>query len=538
VVGVVVDRYSPAVWVTPLVARRSESWSVAGNLPIKPAAVLQDLLVRLLHGLGLPQAGAIPERLAFALEDRLGLSSGGASMHVAGLLAVLDAANGGPKLLRRACAVVQPAGDALAEVGSAGRKLDAFRREHGRGTLLVCAPGSDAAAPFRAGFENVWEVDSLQSLARRLETAGLLRVFLENAPLGRADLAVARERLRLLVDAYRYGEALDLARRLRDCPRGPDAPPRVVREVQGTAADLYRHLGYYVEAEELAEQAARSTRTTAVTCYDEQACADIGRAAALYDPHRFDEMERLLAPWEERLARDPLLAAPETRVMVCNTLARARVVLGRDGWAELYRRSLDVLRERDPLDLPRTWNYLAHGLLRHGRADEAEAVLCQVDGHPAMSAMSRWMARFCRAELERQRGRVWSDPAMEDPARPPTQYSHAFAFYFQATARQPGRDPADAAGRFRQARALLLRDPVPGDRPNILRFLADAVSLGAAAVARDVALWGQARAALAGHLRPRAECRLAEHYAAQWQALGGQPDAGAAEQFLRRVPFF
>jgi hypothetical protein len=522
--------------VAPLEARPSEGWSVAGSLPIKPS-VLQDLLVRLVHTLGVPQAGAIPERFAFALEDRLGLPSSGESMLVAGLLAVLDAANGGPGLLRCACAVVQPAGDALVASGSARRKLGAFRREYGRGTLLVCAPG-DTAAEFGGLFDEVWEVDSFGALARCTARAGLLRVFMESAPLGRADLSVACERLRLLIDAYRYGEALDLARRLLDCPRVPDAPPQVVRDLHRAAADLYRHLGYYVEAEGLAAEAAQLTRTAAATCYDEQASADVIHAAALFDPHRFEDMERLLVPWEERLTRNPLLVLPETRVMVFNTLARARVLLGRDSWQDLFGRSLELLRQRDPHDMPRTWNYLAHGLLRYDRQDEAEEVLLRIEGLEAMTPMSRWMARFHRAELERQRRRMWSDAEMEGAPDQPSQFSHAFAFYFQATARQPRRDPAEAATRFRTARALFLRDPSAGDRPNILHFLADCMRLGEACYGNDQAAWMEARAALAKHLRPREACRLAEHYAAAWQAVGEWPDFGAVEQFLRAVPFF
>ena len=65
------------------------------------------------------------------------------------------------------------------------------------------------------------------------------------------------------------------------------------------------------------------SRTSAASSYDGQAQAEVNLAAALYDSHRFQEMEDLLDPWYERLDADPLIVTPMTRVMVFNTLARA-----------------------------------------------------------------------------------------------------------------------------------------------------------------------------------------------------------------------
>ncbi len=540
VVGLVVDRRAGVAWVAPLEARRAACWSVAPNLPMRPAAVLQDLLVRLVLGLGLPQGGAVPERFAFEVSDRLGQPADGPSMHVAGLLAVLAAANDHPPLLRRACAVVQPGdGGALVPVRSVAEKLAAFVRETGTGSLLVRAAGCPDSPAFEEHFEEVWEVSSLQKLARRAERAGLLRVFVESVPLGRADLAVAREYLRaLLDDGHRYAEALNLACRLQECPCLPEVPAQPIREVRRTAVDLYRHLGYYVEAEELALREAAAARGGDATSYDEHAQADVIHAAALYDPHRFDEMEAVLGPWLHRLEGDPLLVAPETRVMVFNTLARARVLRGPDGWRELFARSLEVLARRDPLDMPRTWNYLVHGLLRHGELDEAGEVLARAECHPARGDFSRWLLRFLQAEYARRRGELWTDPEMEASPGEPRRLGHPFGFYFQATALQPGRARDDVLARLRQARAFFLRDAGVSERPNILRFLADCLLLAESAWEDDAQRWQQARDLLAAHLRPRPGCRLDVYYAESWNTVGAVPDRRAAEEFLRRVPFF
>jgi hypothetical protein len=539
VVGLVVDRPSGIAWVAPLEARSSRSWSVAPNLPFRPATVLQDTLVRMILALGLPQGGAIPERLAFEVEDRLGRYSDGPSMHVAGLLAVLAGANQGPEVLRRACAVVQPEGDHLVPVGSIHQKLEAFCREIGHGTLLVRPPDCPEASAYDNRFENIWEVSTFQQLARHAEQAELLQAFLENVPLGRTDQAVAQERLRVLVDdEHRYREALDLACRLEQCQCLPEVGAQPLRDLHRTTVNLYRHLGYYVEAEELAVAEARRARMTSFTSHDEQAQADVIHAAALFDPHRFEEMEQILEPWVPRLAGDPLLVAPETRVWLFNTLARALVILGRGNWQELFEHSLDILQHRDPFDMPRTCNYLAHGLLRHGPLHEAKAVLVRAEQCPGMSNFSRWMLRFHRAEHARRCGRCWTDREMEDSPHQTRRLGHPFGYYFQATARQPGRTSDDAARRFRQARDFFLRDAPASERSNILPFLADCMLLAEAAWSGDPTLWRQAREALDGHLQARQGCRLADYYRGECLALGSSPNRGTAETFLCRVPFF
>jgi hypothetical protein len=363
---------------------------------------------------------------------------------------------------------------------------------------------------------------------------------LEHASLNSDDLEVASGYLRWLVNpGHRFAEALDLARRLDACTFDPSVPARPVCEARRCLVDLSRHLGYYTEAEKLARAEAERSRDQVAGSYDEQAQADVLCAAALYDPHRFSEIEELLAPWLQRLDRDPWLVLPETRVMVLNTVARARVVLGKPGWEDLFQQSLDILHRRDPVDMARTRNYRAHGLLRHRRTEEAGVVLCENDTATARNEMSRWMLRFYQAEYVRQRGVTSTDQEMEG-ARSDNRgrIGHPFGCYFQATARQLGRSLTDATERFGVARQLFLRDAGDGTRRNILTFLADCMLLGESAWRSDVNLWEEARAALARHLHPHEGRHLAEYYRETWESLGPGPNREAADAFLCRVPFF
>jgi hypothetical protein len=258
----------------------------------------------------------------------------------------------------------------------------------------------------------------------------------------------------------------------------------------------------------------------------------------MYDAHRFSESVDILEPWVDKLSSDSLLVSPETRVMVFNTLACACVITGRSGWEALFRCSEGILREREPTDLPRTWNYLAHGLLRHCRFNDADALLTQIENHPALTGMSRWFCRFHRAEYHRSHGQRWSSEEMEVATGVEKRAGHPFGFYFQATARQSCRSQLDAVERFGRAQDLFLNGAGSRDHPNILHFLADCMRLGAAGWANDVRQWYDARKALAGHLEPRSGSGLTQYYAEVWKRLDDRPDRDAAEAFLHRIPYF
>jgi hypothetical protein len=537
VVGLIVDVASQEAWVVPLVAQRAAEWAADTTLPFQPATTVQDLLLELLNTLNLPHLGRVPERFAFTLRDPLGRRSDGPSMHVAGLLAVVREANDRPPPLDRACAVVQPDGGRLIPVGGIGVKLNAFLRECGSGTLLVRSRGCAEAAGYDSHFENIWEVDSLAELARELEGARWLDVFLADQQLSAVDARTVSERVRRLEAQHRYAQALDLSNRTEHCGFGSDVPTRLRREFHQTRIDLYRHLGAYAKSAELAEEDRRLSQTSRASSYDDQARADVTYAAALYAPHQFEEIRRLLDPWREQLTADPLRVAPFTRVMVFNTLGRALVALGRAGWEELFRRSEELLGEFEPTDLPRTWSYLAEGYLHDGRLSEADEALRRIAVHPGLSEMSRWFMRFYQADAARRRGEIWDDPEMERAAVS-RRVGHPFAFYLQATARQPGRDTASALDRFRRAREFFAQDEPDGDARNIQRFLSACIQLAEAAWASDQVRWDEALTELERQLAPQPGLGLSDHYKGYLPAIGSVPTREASERLLNRVPFF
>jgi hypothetical protein len=540
VLGLVVDKVDPGVaLVLPLAAERSAEWAVDPTLPFHPATILQDLFIRLLAvGLDLSHLRAVPERFAFTLRDVLGRLSGGPSMHVAGLLAVVREANGRPPPLDRACAVVQPVGDHLVPVGGIQPKLSAFLRECGSGTILVRCRGCAEAVGYDSHFDDIWEVDSLADLARKLEHLGWLDVFLADQQLSARDAVIVSARVRRLEGSeHRYAEALDLANRAERCGFGPDVPTSLRREFRQTIIDLYRHLGAYPRSAEFAEEEHRRSRSSCASSYDDQARADLTYAAALYAPHRFDEICRLLDPWREQLTADPLRVTPFTRVQVFNTLGRALVALDRTGWEDLFRRSEELLGEFEPTDLPRTWCYLAQGYIRDGRLSEAEEVLRRIAVHPGLGDMSRWFLRFYQADAARRRGETWADPEMERAVVSP-RVGHPFSFYLQATARQLGRDTAGALDRFRRAREFLAQDEPDGDARNIQHFLSACIRLAEAAWAFDQPQWDESLTALQRQLAPHPGLGLSDHYTGYLPAIGSAPARKAAERLLDRVPFF
>jgi hypothetical protein len=261
-------------------------------------------------------------------------------------------------------------------------------------------------------------------------------------------------------------------------------------------------------------------------------------AAALYGSHRFQQMQDLLDPWCARLDADRLIVTPMTRVMVFNTLARARVISAGAGWEDLFRRSQDILLEWDPTDLPRTRCYLAHGLLRNGRLAEACEVFRSIEEQPGLNDLSRWLVRFHQAERARQLGEHWSSGEMEITSQEGRRIGYPFGLYYQATARQPGRASDDAIGRFRLANTFFSHD-LPNDGSiNTRQFLSDCMRLGEAAWGGNGALWNEARDSIARRLRACPDSGLDTYYAEVFDALGPSLDREAAEAFLRRIPFF
>jgi hypothetical protein len=340
-----------------------------------------------------------------------------------------------------------------------------------------------------------------------------------------------------LYHATQFGEALDLLVRMQSVlPPTLSAPARW--ELTRHEAELYRHLGQAQRAEQLAWGLCEKLRQVGdATSFEEQLAAAVEHAAAFYDWHRFAEMADLLDPWLAAVETDPRRFQPETRVRLFNTLARARVLLNRPGWEDLFGRSLDLLARRDPFDLGRTYGYLLHGLLRHRHLEQARTTL-DASSELATAALSRWWLRAYEAEWARQAGRIWTDPEME-AGPPPGQQGHPFAFYLQATARQQGRERADRHARFRQATHLLEKDARQFGGGPLLHFLARCLGLATAALGSEVGEWTLARDRLGQSLHEQTGTALAEYYHAVWLPLASadEPDEVLAETLLQSIPY-
>ena len=183
-------------------------------------------------------------------------------------------------------------------------------------------------------------------------------------------------------------------------------------------------------------------------------------AAALYDSHRFPEIEELPETLVRAARRGPHASHPDdTGHGLQHFGAGTGAVSGGAGWEELFRRSQDILREWDPIGppadlvLPRTWPAPPRAAERGG------AVISQIEEQPGLNDLSRWSLRFLQAEHARQRGERWISEEMEIIRQEGHSVGHPFGFYYQATARQPGRTSDDSVERFRRASELFSKDP-------------------------------------------------------------------------------
>ena len=114
----------------------------------------------------------------------------GSVIHLAALLAILDELSGRRSpLLGSACSLVwMPEGGSgrFQAVDQVRTKLEAFERELGSGTLLICASETEAKL-FAAGFDEVWVVTTWAELNTRLREAELLAPLLEARELSAAE---------------------------------------------------------------------------------------------------------------------------------------------------------------------------------------------------------------------------------------------------------------------------------------------------------------------------------------------------------------
>ncbi len=470
-------------FVTRIEAKRSSvGWSVSDGLPFKVGHIL-DAFSKLILNSDL--SSVVPEANPFEINDTLGQTPYGSSMNIAGLLAVIDAWNhhGGVKgndPLLCACALVKPSNQKLVTVGGVREKLCAFRREFGKGSLVVCTPETASQQPLTEHFEHVWQVEDFTTLAQFLNSAGLLETVFAEHRLTKQCVAEARKIIFRLTEMQGPKDALDFARRLnRAASAGQVESLRVKQKVDETLEDFNRHIGNFEEAVTWSERAVLVLdEHKSLTSFQEEVEAKARLASAMYDAHRFQDGAAKL---RELIVEDqgkPRMLNAESKVMLYNTYARLLVALDIDGWEIFYQNSIELQRVFDPAFIGRTRSYLIFGLLRRNRFEHAQSELTWFNENET-DPYTQTFVSFHRAELYRKNPKCGvafrQDDKLETSGR-----GHAFGFYLQATARQADRTESDRKTRFERAISAFLEEIGPYTDQNILNLFAMFMSLATA----------------------------------------------------------
>ncbi|MDG1499841.1 MAG: hypothetical protein P8R48_07715 [Planctomycetota bacterium] len=528
VVGLVVDKRKRVGFVDRLTAKRLPSgsaWKAREGMPFQGLEIL-GVLLQLFEARGPEQLiNLLPEAKSYQLIDELAEDIAGPSMTIAAMLAVLDAETGSAhKLLECAVSLVQRSTEdsgKLQTVEGLEWKLAAFQRECESGSLCLVAPGlePELRASLDATFDQVWEVGDLGSLGRLLDAEGLLDEFGRPETLGRKALDLVEEVIaKLGREDWQVDRELDLAQRLAHAATvsnfAKDVPFARRRSAQGRSFRALRYGAHLGLATAAARRAiARIEEAGDAASYDELATADVDLAASLYVDYEFEQMAQVMGRWHRRMAEDPKLLAPGLRIKILGNLARALAVYpgradGPDGWRAITEQALALHMDALPGSIGLTRGFFLGALLAHGDLDRAEAQIdlaeAELGGAQYGDNTSRWFLQFNRADLARRRGTIWDDPKMEQEGLVKQgQFGRPLGYYFQATARQAGRQAPDAARRFlRAASYFAAGSPAPDSGQWHFVHL---LRLGAAERAGDSTLWSAARDGLLGfHERPAA----------------------------------
>jgi len=451
VVGLLIDRDSNASHstglVTPIFAKESpRGWNVGNSLPFH-AGHIQDALFRLLVQSGQQVSDKIPELISFEISERLNEPTSGTSMHIAGLLAVVDAFNeNNTPILSCSCAVVEPIENELKAVGSIKTKLDAFLREYGSGSLLIRHADCEIAAKFDEHFDNVWPVTTFAELGTKLLDSGLMQKVLASFPITLATVDAAQKRVAWLSQEKKYLEALEFTKRLEAANHSMGRPYlRVSQAIQIMLEDQNRHNGRYYQAIVHSRKAVSQIEALdGLSSFNELVDAKVRLASALFDGHDFGAAAESLVPLVKRIESDESLVTAESQVNLYNTLGRCKIRLEQVDWEELFRKSIKLQSEVDPDNIPRTTAYLIQGLLLNGRFTEASQSLEEMMERDSFTDK---FLTFYKADMHRRIGEQrWDDPQFELESG---HYAHGF--YFQATARQAERTSDEKVRRFKRA---------------------------------------------------------------------------------------
>lgn len=532
VLGLILDLRADCALVTRIRCQPGEEWDLAPSLPFGEAE-LEQLLLTTLRGGRLP-IRSLPEGRAFVMREQLGHRPMGRSMHLAGLLAMIAAAQPHPHpLLSAAVVVVEAREEQLVAVDHAQTKLAAFEREIGKGSLLIAHPECEAARLHSGAFEECWWVRDFADLARHLDEHRLLVPFLAETRLDAQGFDRIHRRARTLNQELAFDEARDLARRALHCADASGLAPRRRDELRRELLIACRNLGHHEEALDEARELGRDLRAReARLSHDALARADCELAACLFLPHRFAEVLETLRPHLERIRLDPMSLDPETRVRIQNTAARAHIALDQPDWEPLLDASLALQREVDPDNALRTENYRIEGLLRAHRHDEAQALL----GTPRDErGHSRWLRASYRAALAAARGQVWQDDNLHSVAG--VEPNPVVARYLHQCAMQTSRSLLDRQGLIARARGRLAAHLSRQASTNILQLANHGLALQGATLRGSSDDWNIALRALHTFLT-EPELAAASAYYDSFIPRSSLPDPIAVHELLHHLVIF
>ncbi len=543
VIGLVVEHNSitdqKVGLVNPLIVNiNSRGWVVSHTLPFQ-AGHIQDCLYRLLRESGLSIVDRVPELTGFSIREQLNELPTGSSMHVAGLIAVIDALNGKKSdLFRSVCAIVKPVENRLESVESIDTKLKGFRREYDKGSLLIRQRNCSEGEKWDRLFETVWEVNTFADLAHHLIKANQLNAVLHLNPFNKDSLESARSRIRWLCEEQKMHEALDFAERLeRTVNAGEEPCLRVKQSVELELEELNRHLGRFDKAILHSRNAVESIESLSnISCYQELYDAKIRLGAALYDGHEFQNAHDLLSPLLGEIEENPQLVTAESQYMLFNTLGRVKVILGEhpSNWNVLFEKSIRLQEIVDTDNIARTRCYLIHGLLRHHQLDEAEREI-QKASKSNPDFYSHSFITFYIADLHRRLGKnTFEDTEFEKLGNHVDGY--LFGFYLQATARQTCRKVEDRVERFLSAANEFNKEAGQLDDFSLLRLFSSFMEYSAALVQEKQDEATKTHTAIIEFLELEYASALRDYY----QDLLPTPDGTyeEMERVLLAVPYF
>lgn len=567
-IGLVVDEQTGTGFVVPIAVNLEGRHSP--QLPFRPEDALQILQLLLLASSplkGIP--GFELEHLGF--EESSGLAKSpkyGPSMDIVAALSVLDfySARQHPAL-SAACAVVElhPRDrHELSPVGCSKQKLEAFVREHEKGSLLIRHLADQEAAQFDKYFSSCWPVDTVKSLSDRLEKEGLLEPLWRRSPIGPDEFRRVVNRVRSDSEGPNQRYAIALVTALCEAPRTTQVPAADIFKADALKDCIPRHLGDDLRARSLTTASARKRRRR----FDDMTRMHVenGLLAVFYDSHDFQRMLNGLAGWKRLIAKKATFGGVKDRVPVRNTWARAAGAMNVAGWEQAFLRSVKEQMRADKETLPRTLCYLAEEYLRRGMLDRAKKIIDRAEAaleeagalkdresllaftqgkEQDSNANSLWAIYYLRSELGRTMKRSWQDETATEIALSGRVCGQTTARYMQAIARsnyllradhsRARRELACAVNGFQHSTQH--NNATPGG-PTIGHFILWLLQLLHAAWTEDTKEWRGARKNLRHFFTLKIRRPMKMWYSEPWSGIGEKPSPDAAEKLVGSLIWF